>query len=139
MAQGDFTIDIDAAGLLSALTRLGPAAEQHVKRAAEVTAKRVQQEVRTRVRRDTGKTAEMITVDEAPQPLGGYRVFVAQWVGASFVRPRPENLPIWLEFGTKHMSAQPFLFNSARLEEGAHERRIAAAIQDAINEQGLGS
>ena len=38
----------------------------------------------------------------------------------------------------KFMTAQPFLFASARLEEGAHDRRAREAVQAAIDETGLG-
>lgn len=127
-----FTVDADASALLAALDQLGAVAERHVKNAAAVTAGRIQQEARARVRRATGQTAAAITVDEAPAPLGGYRVYVGQ------MGQRPTELPLWLEFGTVKMTAQPFLLSSARLEAGAHERRIAEAIQDAIDEVGLG-
>jgi len=36
------------------------------------------------------------------------------------------------------MTAKPFLFVSARLEEGAHDRRAREAVQAAIDEKGLG-
>lgn len=127
------TIDVDATALVAALDRLGAVAERYVKAAAEVTAQRIAEGARGRVRRATGQTAAAITVSEAPGPLGGYRVFVGSMQG------RAANLPQWLEFGTRKLSAQPFMFNSARLEEGAHERRIRQAIERAIAEQGFGS
>jgi hypothetical protein len=55
-----------------------------------------------------------------------------------FAATDPANLDIWLEFGTRHMEARPFLHASAQLEEGPHERRIQQAINDAIQEVGLG-
>ncbi|HUX16709.1 MAG TPA: hypothetical protein VMW52_09570, partial [Phycisphaerae bacterium] len=41
---------------------------------------------------------------------------------------------LWLEFGTVFARTFPFFFDSARLEEGAHEARMLRALQDAINE-----
>lgn len=122
------TIDVDTSSLLAALDRLGVVAEKHIREAALETAGRVASEARARVARATGVTAGAITIDEE-KTRPGFRVFVAP-------TQRAANLPIWLEFGTKRMTARPFLFSSARLEEGAHERRVAAALQDAIDEVG---
>lgn len=133
------TISVDTISLLAAIDRLGDhQAEARVKAAAKVTADRIQTEARARVRRATGATATAITVQEAPGPLGGYRVFVGPTRDAHGFS-RPDNLPLWLEFGTRYMGAQPFLFNSARLEEGPHLRRVAEALQDAIDDVGLGA
>jgi HK97 gp10 family phage protein len=129
---GELRIDVDVSALLAAFDRLGPVAERACHAAARATAERVREEARARVRRATGQTASAITVDEAEPPLGGWRVYVDR------MGSRPANLPIWIEFGTSKMPAQPFLFNSAQLEEGAHLRRIAEAIEDAIGEVGLG-
>ena len=126
------TISVDVRALLAALDQLGPAAERHVHRAARITAEQIRDEASGRVRRATGKTAGAITIEEAPPPLGGYRVFVGAVLG------RAANLPQWIEFGTRRMEARPFLFSSARLEEGAHLRRISEAMTKAIAETGLG-
>lgn len=45
----------------------------------------------------------------------------------------------WLEFGTVHMTAKPFLFPAARLENTAHDRRMREAIEAAIADEGLGA
>lgn len=127
----NLTVTVDTRALLDALARLGPAAERHVHAAARVTGERIQVEARGRVRRATGQTAEAITLEEAGSPLNGWRVFVAP-------TSHPANLPIWIEFSTKYMEARPFLFSSARLEEGPHRERIAEALQDAIDGVGLG-
>ena len=47
-------------------------------------------------------------------------------------------LPGWLEHGTKFMTPRPYFFESARLEEGPHRQRVAQAIQNALDEGGLG-
>jgi HK97 gp10 family phage protein len=130
MAEPLMTITADVAGVLQALDRLGAeVAQRHVQAASRVTANKIDEEARRRVRRRTGKTAEGITVRDDFTGKGS--VVVAE--------RRPfSNLPGWLEHGTVHMRASPFLFNSARLEEGAHLQRIARALQDAIDEQGFG-
>ena len=126
------TITVDTADLLAALARLGARAERHVHAAAKVTAEKIREEARGRVRRATGRTANAIVTEEAEGPLGGWRVYVEP------MPPRAANLPQWIEFGTKKMQARPFLFSSARLEAGAHLRRVSEALDAAIEEQGLG-
>lgn len=138
-----FTVEVDATGVLQALDRLGARAEAYVLDAARATGRRIQSDARARVRRRTGTLAAAIAVEDAPAPLGGVRVFVGpmddhamnyRWgLGA-----RPANFAGWHEFGTKKMAAQPFMFNSARLEEGPHLRRVSAALQEAITAEGLG-
>lgn len=128
----NLTVDVDASALLAALDRLGVEAERICQEASKVTANKIVNEAKKRVARATGETQRAIVSEQAPGPLGGYRVFVG-------TTSHPANLPQWLEWGTKHMSARPFLFSSARLEEGPHRQRIAAAVQDAIDAQGLGS
>lgn len=128
------TIDVDAKALIAAIDRFaGPVMERHVKAAARVTADRVAREARGRAARDTGETAESVTVEESQAGVG---YVVLPW---NFNRTsRMPNLPIWLEFGTDTMTAKPYFFAAARMEEGAHDRRMRQAVQDAISEVGLG-
>lgn len=123
------TIEIDNEGLLEGLTRFGAFAGKHLKDAAYITAQNVRREARARVRRATGATAQGITVEETHQK-DGYVVFP--------FRPENPGLPGWIEMGTEKMKARPFLLNSARLEEGAHLRRIAEALDYAAEDAGLG-
>lgn len=132
MADG-ITIDVDAADVLALLDRLGPAAEVHVHEASRITAERVQQDARSRARHRTGRLIEAIEIEEAGPPMHGYRVFVGEMSDER--GPRPEEFAIWHEAGTKKMSAQPFMENSAALEEGPHLRRLADALQAAIDEE----
>ena len=143
MADGiEITIDADA--LLLALARLGDAAQPFVDAAVLVTANNIDREASARLRRQlssasTGVTEAGITVTKAE--VGGGLV-----VGAS--RQQFPNLPLWIEKGTKKgtrkgnsgggMAARPFFYSSAMLEEGPHFARVARAIQDAIDTQGLG-
>lgn len=123
-----FTIDVDHTELFAAMDAIPEAVHRHLNMAAAFTADRIASEARGRVKRRTGRTGQAITVDEAHSG-DGYVIYVAD--------PRT-HIGSFNEFGTKFMSAQPFLFVSARLEEGAHDRRAREAVQNAINETGLG-
>jgi hypothetical protein len=130
------TVDVDSRALYATLDRLGAIGEKHVKAAAKVTATPSRTRcgaasVATRpARRDRATTPRKASPSTS-------RTMGRGTSSTSTVRTCP-NLPLWLEFGTKHMTASPFAFNSARLEEGAHDRRTRAAVQDAIDELGLG-
>lgn len=130
MAEPLAEIEIDTAALLSALDRLPEVMqERYLKPAAYATAQNIKREAQRRVARDTGQTFAGIGVTE-DRSRDGYVVFA--------LRDEFPNLPIWLEFGTKHMAARPFMNVSALLEESAHGRRVATAVQDAIDAMGLG-
>lgn len=122
-------IDVDTRALLAAMDALGVEAERHTKAAAKITADNIAGEARRRVARRTGQTAAGIVVREDYTRAG--------YIVAAERNPYPI-LPMWLEFGTKFMTPRPFFFASARLEEGAHERRMREAIQQAINAVGFG-
>ena len=86
-------------------------------------------EAKGRVARRTGRTAAGIHAEEAHD--GNGYVVVATNEHAPLA-------PVMLEFGTRYMSRREFFFASARIEEGAHERRVFEAVQTEINEKGLG-
>ncbi|HXD16399.1 MAG TPA: HK97 gp10 family phage protein [Vicinamibacterales bacterium] len=123
------TIDVDNAELYAAFDALGAELDAFLKPVALDTAQAIQREARARVRRATGATANKITI-EPTRDGTGYVVFVNQ--------PENPGLAGWIEFGTVKMTARGFLFTSARLEEGGHLRRVAAAIQEALDVVGLG-
>jgi HK97 gp10 family phage protein len=126
--SNSLTVDVDASALFKMLDQLGESADAYIKEAAKVTAERIAQEARGRLARQTsgtGKTQAAITVTEEEH---GARVFVGRVAG------RNPNVPLYLEFGTKFMSARPFLFASAMLEEGPHMKRVERALQKAIDE-----
>lgn len=128
MGSDRMTIDVDDAALLAAIDETPDAVHARLKPAAKITADNIATEARARVRRRTGQTGAAITVDEAYRG-DGYVVYIGGG-----------RTPIgrYLEYGTRFMNARPFLFASARLEEGAHDRRAREAVQDAIHEKGLG-
>lgn len=123
------TIDADASQVISALTTLGDRAAKHVKAAARVTADAIDREATARVARRTGQTARGIEVVETENGEG--------WLVVA-TNPEMPGLPGWLEHGTRSMEPRPFLFASARLEEGPHRQRVVEAVNAAIEEAGLG-
>lgn len=129
----ELTITVDATEVLELLHRLGDAADRHVHAASEVTAVRIRTEARARARRATGRLVNAINVREMGPPLLGFQVYVADM--ADERGRRPDIFPWWHELGTEHMAAQPFMSSAAELEEGPHLRRIAEALQDAIDEE----
>lgn len=131
----ELTIDVDATDVLKLLARLGDAAEVHVHAVSEITAVRIQAEARARARRATGRLFHAIKVREMGPPLHGFQVYVDQM--ADERGRRPDVFPWWHELGTEHMDAQPFMSSAIELEEGPHLRRIAEALQDAIDQESL--
>lgn len=129
-------IDVDATDALRMLDALGEAAERYAKEAAMETAAAIDDGATARVRRRQGITAQNIVhTDHLPEYLGGSPSFnkTAAFVYVEPIR-RPDNLTIWLNFGTKYMSGDDFLFAAARLEEGNHLRRLGDKLQDACDE-----
>jgi len=124
----NFTITVDDAALLAAWDQLGDAVHAHLKANAKVTADKIATEAGARIKRRTGRTGDAITVEETRNG-DGYVIYVGNG---------RQHIGSFLEFGTKYMTARPFLFVSARLEEGAHDRRSREAVQEAIDELGLG-
>lgn len=122
-------IDVDTTAVVTAFDTVADAMHANLKAAAKITADNIATEARARVRRRTGQTGEKITVEET-RSGDGYVVYVGD--------PRTQ-VGRYLEFGTKFMDAHPFLFASARIEETAHQNRARDAVQNAIDETGLGS
>lgn len=146
---GFVSIDVDASGVLSAFGRAEQLIERYIKDAARVTAHRIEAEAKRRVARHTGETASHIVAEESYDKKGWIvwvqpDVRIAQHTSRRTGRSHTQRVTYnavggWLEHGTQHMTARPFLFVSARLEHEAHRRRVAAAIQDALDEAGLGT
>lgn len=119
-------IEVQDGGVQALFRALPDVVRQRVKAAALVTGRLIASEARGRVARRTGQTAEAITVAEVEDA-------VLVYVGRT---AHPANLAQWLEFGTRRMTARPFLYASAQLEEGSHLRRVGEAVQASIQEVG---
>lgn len=128
----ELKITVDAKDVLAMLKRLGPAADAYVHEVSEITAVRIRTEARARARHATGRLQNAIKIREMGPPLLGFQVYVDAM--ADERGRRPDIFPWWHEKGTQHMDAQPFMSSAVELEEGPHLRRIAEALQDAIDE-----
>lgn len=129
--MSDVTVTIEQDTLTPAFGRLGEEGARVLKLVAKETAESLQAGVRARLQRQipggTGRTVAAITVEEQTT---GYRVTSGEQ------NPRPANLPIWLEYGTKHMHARPAWNAEILLHNGPYVRRVEEALQRAID--GLG-
>ena len=123
------TYDVDTSGLASGLTQLAADLARRTKDASEVSAAAVVREAQGRAARRTGATVGGIGYTESRDETG--------WI-VSVVRPDRPNVPFWLEFGTRYMTARPFLYASAALEQPGHERRIQEAVAVTIQSNGFG-
>lgn len=128
MAEPLMTVDVDTTALFAAMDAVPAAVLAYLKPAAKITAENIKREQQARIKRRTGKTGDAITVEETHDGTG-YVVFVGK---------QRTHVAHFLAFGTKFMSGDDFFFAAARLEEGAHDRRGRAAVQEAIDAKGLG-
>jgi hypothetical protein len=140
MADG-FVIDVEEAAVIDALETLGDFAQPFVNSASRESAESMETEAVSRLRRQLGPNATGETeagIESRPAYDGNGYVVVAS-------NDRMPNLPLWKEKGTQkgdlgsHTEpATPFFYISAELEKGPHFRRLEDALQDAINQKGLG-
>ena len=121
-------LDVDDTALLAALDTMPDACVAHLKPESKITADNIAADAAQRIQRQTGQTGDQIVVEETHNG-DGYVVLV---------RGDRQHIARFLEWGTVHQRAYPFLFASARLEEGPNLQRARLAIQDAIDEKGLG-
>ena len=153
MSDG-FTATLDSSAGLAGLKSLPDVVLKHTKPASKVSADSLQREMRRRVKRRSGSTAEGIEVTELRDGTGylvqatnkRLRTNMSPAVASAVAEGRmptmqmsAKNVPLYLEAGTRHMAARPFFYDSVRLEYKAHERRIEDAIARAAAEEGLGS
>jgi hypothetical protein len=145
MSQPLMTIDVDLAPLIRALERIPDAILAHLKPVAQQTADHIVAEAKARVARRTGHTAEQIRVEETGEPDVWEQLVLDKSADDDFayiIRADDPTTKLhtekWLEFGTKFETPRPFFFVAADLERGAYERASRQAIQDAIDETGLG-
>lgn len=144
------TIEVDTSRLIAALDAFPTAVAAHALEAGRVTIERIQAEAQRRVARATGATQRGIVIRSDVHHQPGWALLATrEHPSISLHRMKrsgrihtqkvtQSNVPIWLEFGTKHMLARPYFFASAKLEEGAHDRRMREAIRTAIEDTGFG-
>src|SRR5579862_8573633 len=134
------TAMLDDSGLRAALAALPAALQDAVNAVAEETANAIVQEARARLQRQLGPNATGATV----AGITARRAFDGNGFVVVAEREPMPNLPLWIEKGTKRGGkgshtepARPFFYASVLIETGAHQRRVADAIQGAINASGL--
>jgi hypothetical protein len=115
--------------VIAALGSVVPVVQPKTVAASKVSADAVADEARARVARRSGLTAAGI---EVVPSFDGYGYVVRA------ARERMYMLPLWLEFGTKHMAKKEFLFVSARLEAPRYPPAVAEAVTEGITSVGLG-
>jgi hypothetical protein len=151
--------EMNTAELFNALDRLGnEVVLRHTKPAALEAAKAVQRDAQAHVRRRTGETASGIVIEEDYQRIGyivrsedvrsqasaAAQALLYRQFGRTGRRARVsahENVPhvgIYLEYGTVNEGAHPFFWAAGRVNEPLFDRLIRDAVQDAIDEVGLG-
>lgn len=127
------TATADTTALLAAFAQLPESVARAYRSVAFVTAHNISREAGRRLNAQTtvrsGETQAGIGVEETKDGRG-YLVFVST--------PKMPNKPLWLEYGTSRMTPRPFFRDSARLEEGPHQRRTLLALQEAVRVAGLG-
>lgn len=131
-----FTIDADATEALRMLDELGEAAAVYAKEAAWETGAAIDAEATARVRRREGVTAtNIVHTDHLPEYLGGAPSFndTAVFVYVEAHR-RPDNIALWLNFGTRFMAGDDFMFEAARLHHGSHLRLLTEKMHGACAE-----
>lgn len=129
--MSDVSVAFEQDTLTPAFARLGDQASAVLLAIAKETADDFKGEVQSRLRRrwtgGTGRTAEAVTVEKVE---GGYRVTSGD------MGDRPDNLPIWLNYGTKFMTGEAAWDATRLLLAGSYVRRVEEGLQRAID--GLG-
>jgi len=128
------TFEWHAEALLTAFDNLSQAVRIATNLAAHDTAQLIADEARRRVPRRHGRLTraqqarppleQLISVQPMRNNTGW--VVIVQDPAAPF-------LPWQLEYGTRYMTKRDFFFAPARLERGNHERRMNAALQEAVH------
>lgn len=129
MPNSLLTVTVDTTAVDRALADATEAVKGQTLPLCHDTAEAVRQEALGRVARRTGLTAAGLEI--LPTRSGyGYVVRAG--------RSERNQVPRWLEFGTRFMSPRPFLLVSAKLEAPGFPGKAAAAVQEGIDDVGLG-
>lgn len=122
MAEFVTTTGLDE--LKRALDKLPAQVESRLRAVAFVTANRLASSARALARSHGWVTLpNEITVREVPED----RLFIVEVKPAN---PRPMNLPLWLEYGTRKISARPFMAPGTEAEQRTYPADQERALQD---------
>lgn len=114
----------------AAIERLAPAVRASLRSVAQRTALRIRDGARHRLlaqTQGTGRTAAAIAVREDPDE----KAFAVE---SKAVRPSPANLPLWLEFGTVHMTARPYMRPAVEAESDRYVSELRDASGETVRE-----
>lgn len=109
---------------------------------ANATAQRVLARARENLRRQTRGTGALAAAIRVQEDASARQVEVistapqTRVVNGAVVRP-PLNVPIWVEFGTRHMAARPYM-GPALWDESARYVAESRAAAEACAEEALG-
>lgn len=153
MSDRLMTVEFDTARVLSGFKKLGGTATPLLESAAYQTALAVKARAQALFpRRKVGVSDQSwMNVVIQKRNIGGYVVMTGDVVGRKEKARRTrlgmknarstfyavKHTGLWLEFGTRKMRKQPWLFPAAAAEEGAHLNRIANALDRAVQEADL--
>jgi hypothetical protein len=136
MANDLLTVTVDTSEAVRALDQFVATVETRLHENAMRAASAIVREAKARVHRRTGSTAEGIVMTD--QGVGaGVLVTVTREARDAKGRQWPF-VPAWLEYGTEHEVASPFLGPSVRLAQGEFFRNAATILDDAAQASGLG-
>ncbi len=124
-----FSASVDASGVIDLFDRMAASADFVCLEVARDTAKRIVAEAQRRAKRLTGQTSSGIHF-ELSRDRSGY-VVLAYTEGN-----QPDPVDLYLEYGTRVQAPQKFFFDSARLEEGPHLKRLIDRMTEWLEEVG---
>lgn len=119
----------------AAVKALPKAVEEAVRKVARDTALRVMHRAQQLVAVDTGVTRDSISVKPEPdRQLYAVGVFENKpHIRAGHRTATMPNIDIWLEFGTIHMHARPFLRPALDAENDRYVRDMKQAAEDVLS------
>lgn len=152
MADVLMTVEYDTSRVLTAFGKLGASAKPLVESAAYQTALAVKAAAQARFPKRPSGISDFNYQNVVIQRrnIGGYVVMTGDVVGRKEKARRQslgmknarsqyhavKHVGLWLEFGTRRSGRREWLFPSAAAEETAHLRRIADALDRAVQEAG---
>jgi HK97 gp10 family phage protein len=121
MAEGVITTGLEE--MRRAIEAFPKAVEQVFQDTARDTANKIAQRARQRVPVATGRTQRSIRVVE-DLPHHAYHVEVGAQPDMPADRDWPQNLPIWIEYGTRFIPARPFMRPAIDAEREPYRQRL---------------
>jgi len=131
MAEGVTTTGLDE--MRRAIEALPAAVQNGLQEVAQQTAARIATRARQHVRVRSGYTHDQIEVQHDPQRRQSL-ITVGPTPSHPATKDHPAMLAVWLEYGTRYMSAHPFMRPASDAEQDRYRRDLETASA-AIAEQ----